>query len=208
MSRVRHSIRARFIVALLLVGGLAWLGQTPAPVYADPSPNGGGTVTGDPPLLLGSGFQEFIFFGVGSTAGPFTFTAPTGQLVRVTVTDLGCAGDQFRVSDNSRVLGNTSAPTTNRDCSGTRFVTSCAAGLASPEFSPGSFYVAPGSHSVTVTAIQSPVWGGTGCIRADAVTLTKADCTGNGWQRYGVFKNQGDCVSFVATGGKNPPAKS
>jgi hypothetical protein len=27
-----------------------------------------------------------------------------------------------------------------------------------------------------------------------------------GWRTYGVFKNQGDCVSFVATGGKNPPA--
>ena len=24
-----------------------------------------------------------------------------------------------------------------------------------------------------------------------------------GWQSYSVFKNQGDCVSFVATGGKN-----
>ena len=23
---------------------------------------------------------------------------------------------------------------------------------------------------------------------------------------FGVFKNQGDCVSFVATNGKNPPA--
>jgi len=26
-----------------------------------------------------------------------------------------------------------------------------------------------------------------------------------GWQTYRVFKNQGDGVSFVATGGKNPP---
>jgi hypothetical protein len=25
-------------------------------------------------------------------------------------------------------------------------------------------------------------------------------------QPFGVFKNQGDCVSSVATGGKNPPA--
>jgi hypothetical protein len=37
---------------------------------------------------------------------------------------------------------------------------------------------------------------------------TTADqCKNGGWQSYGVFKNQGDCVSFVATGGKNPPAK-
>ena len=34
---------------------------------------------------------------------------------------------------------------------------------------------------------------------------TKDQCKNGGWQTYGVFKNQGDCVSFVATGGKNPP---
>jgi hypothetical protein len=30
-------------------------------------------------------------------------------------------------------------------------------------------------------------------------------CKNGGWRAYGVFKNQGDCVSFVATGGKNQP---
>jgi uncharacterized membrane protein len=35
---------------------------------------------------------------------------------------------------------------------------------------------------------------------------TKADCMKGGWQTFGVFKNQGDCVSFVATGGSNAPA--
>ena len=35
---------------------------------------------------------------------------------------------------------------------------------------------------------------------------SKDDCKKGGWERYGVFKNQGDCVSFVATGGKTPPA--
>ena len=39
--------------------------------------------------------------------------------------------------------------------------------------------------------------------------LTKDDCKQDGWKRFdgtATFKNQGDCVSFVATGGKNPPA--
>lgn len=35
---------------------------------------------------------------------------------------------------------------------------------------------------------------------------TKDDCKKDGWQRHGVFKNQGDCVSWIATGGSNPPA--
>jgi hypothetical protein len=34
---------------------------------------------------------------------------------------------------------------------------------------------------------------------------SKDQCKRGGWQTYGFFKNQGDCVSFVATGGKNPP---
>lgn len=35
---------------------------------------------------------------------------------------------------------------------------------------------------------------------------TKDQCKKDGWQSFGIFKNQGDCVSFVATGGKNGPA--
>jgi hypothetical protein len=35
----------------------------------------------------------------------------------------------------------------------------------------------------------------------------KDECKNGGWQNYNpTFKNQGDCVSFVATGGKNPPS--
>jgi hypothetical protein len=38
---------------------------------------------------------------------------------------------------------------------------------------------------------------------------TKDQCKNGGWQTNfpaGTFKNQGDCVSFFATGGKNPPS--
>lgn len=34
---------------------------------------------------------------------------------------------------------------------------------------------------------------------------SKDQCKNSGWQSFGVFKNQGDCVSFVATGGRNQP---
>lgn len=36
----------------------------------------------------------------------------------------------------------------------------------------------------------------------------KEECRDGDWQTFGVFKSQGDCVSFVATGGKNKPANS
>ena len=41
---------------------------------------------------------------------------------------------------------------------------------------------------------------------APTLPTTKAECKRGGWEGYGVFKNQGDCVSFVATKGKNPPS--
>jgi hypothetical protein len=35
---------------------------------------------------------------------------------------------------------------------------------------------------------------------------SKSQCKHDGWKHFPQFKNQGDCVSFVATGGKNPPS--
>ena len=37
---------------------------------------------------------------------------------------------------------------------------------------------------------------------------SKAQCMHGGWKNFPQFKNQGDCMSFVATGGKNPPTGS
>ena len=37
---------------------------------------------------------------------------------------------------------------------------------------------------------------------APPLPTSKDQCKDGGWQTYGVFENQGDCVSFVATGGK------
>ena len=35
---------------------------------------------------------------------------------------------------------------------------------------------------------------------------TRKECQRGGWHAFPGFKNQGDCVSYVATGGRNPPA--
>jgi hypothetical protein len=49
-------------------------------------------------------------------------------------------------------------------------------------------------------------------LGGDVVTLepsTTSECKNNGWQAFGgLFKNQGDCVSFVASKQKNPPSGS
>jgi hypothetical protein len=37
------------------------------------------------------------------------------------------------------------------------------------------------------------------------VPASKDECKDGGWRAFGVFKNQGDCVSFIATDGRNEP---
>ncbi len=80
-----------------------------------------------------------------------------------------------------------------------------------------------GTYTATVTAGTTPgpaVISGTinGESIANRATVTftppplpttNDQCTKGGWQGFnGVFKNQGDCVSFVATHGKNEPGKN
>ena len=45
-------------------------------------------------------------------------------------------------------------------------------------------------------------------LGATVEAITKDDCKHEGWMGWPVFKNQGDCVSFVSTEGKNQPASS
>lgn len=71
--------------------------------------------------------------------------------------------------------------------------------ISSSSFMSGTGYQSnePGSN-------PNVNWTATGNA-APSVTQ-KDQCKDNGWKIFGIFKNQGDCVSFVATGGKNPPA--
>jgi hypothetical protein len=50
--------------------------------------------------------------------------------------------------------------------------------------------------------------GGFVIVDAPALPTSKDQCKNGGWKTFGVFKNQGDCVSFVATGGKNSAERS
>jgi hypothetical protein len=52
-----------------------------------------------------------------------------------------------------------------------------------------------GSSTTVITLVDPP----------PPLPASKDQCKNGGWQSFGVFKNQGDCVSFVATKGKNSP---
>lgn len=60
-------------------------------------------------------------------------------------------------------------------------------------------------HTITVDDVK---------LLVSTLPVTKDDCKKDDWETFvnvntgvQIFKNQGDCVSFVATKGKNPPAK-
>jgi hypothetical protein len=86
-----------------------------------------------------------------------------------------------------------------------------AAGVTAFNVARGGFFsiggATPADQFVFVSAGGGPPVGGTQqLVVACALPTTTDECKNGGWRTYGVFKNQGDCVSFVATGGKNPPA--
>jgi hypothetical protein len=161
--------------------------------------------------VVGGGWQAFTFGpeGVPAPESPFTFTAATA--VAVTVTDAFCQGDGFTISDGSNTLGTTGAVSAWPECTIAvpGWTGNPDTAFADPTFSHGVFVVGAGSHSIGVVASTSPYFppiSGQGFIRFDTLTLTADGCKEGGWQAYLNFKNQGDCVSFVATGGKNLPA--
>jgi hypothetical protein len=58
-----------------------------------------------------------------------------------------------------------------------------------------------------VTAGISPDSGAGSVVVTDAqpLPISKDQCKNGGWHNFTGFRNQGDCVSFVATHGENPP---
>ncbi len=56
----------------------------------------------------------------------------------------------------------------------------------------------------TETFTSDPSVGSCGA----SLPVSKDECKNGGWEAFGVFKNQGDCVSFVATQGKNEPGQN
>ena len=87
----------------------------------------------------------------------------------------------------------------------------------------GAAQIRYGTNAITgIQLVTDGAWavGGTQTVLVDNVMINtttytfegpavtdKAQCTNGGWQTFtsapGPFKNQGDCVSFVATDGKN-----
>jgi hypothetical protein len=67
--------------------------------------------------------------------------------------------------------------------------------------------VSPTSCSAPVDGVQTTVIAGDVVVHdVPPLPTSKDQCKNGGWKTYRVFRNQGDCVSFVATRGKNQPS--
>ena len=60
------------------------------------------------------------------------------------------------------------------------------------------------AHAATPASLGPPGFSESFASTGLDQLTSKEQCKHGGWLSFG-FKNQGDCVSFVATGGKNPP---
>jgi hypothetical protein len=90
-------------------------------------------------------------------------------------------------------------------------VASCTASGWSVNLTDATYTTDSGDTGVfSVSASGSSDGGTPGTFTANfgpQMPTTKEQCKNGGWKTYPAFKNQGDCVSYVATKGKNPPAR-
>jgi hypothetical protein len=121
-------------------------------------------VSDDPPLVVGSGWNTFTWFSLNATnqEGAWTFTSAVP--ISLKITDAYVLGDRFRIFDFGAQIGTTSVPAASGP-STDDFATAFAGGV----YSSGTFFLAPGSHSITINTI-SGLDSGAGGIRADVST--------------------------------------
>lgn len=99
-------------------------------------------------------------------APPWTFTALSSTTL--TVTDAFTSGDRFEVFDFGVSIGFTSLPAAgaNVDCGDDPAICLTTAGM-----SIGTFVLAAGDHSITLSPILAPDGGGAGYLRVAAAAV-------------------------------------
>jgi hypothetical protein len=132
---------------------------------------------GHPLVLTATGYVNLCPGGCGSDPNGLN---PPYYNPALTVSNGDAAGLYYRIGAGPWALVG-SGPTTISG-SGELFLTT-------NDF-PGYFWDNSGSFAVSITP---------------APPTSTEQCKKGGWTFYGNFKNQGDCVSYVATGGKNQP---
>jgi len=125
--------------------------------------------------------------------------------------------DDFRAVQSSFAGGRRDAFLSKLDATGSSLVYSTYLGGSDDDFSEGLAVDGAGNAYVSGWTRSGDPYN-LSCSATDLARRRRrclcdedgrdraAYVTGFGWKALGVFKNQGDCVSFVVTKGKNPPS--
>ena len=161
--------------SVLLRNGSAIVGLPFAPVFDIDTINATSGPTGENP----AGQVSFTAFRVFPMSGPVTCLAVNGNSATINIHDVTFGVVKIQVLDNQPdTFHSLPVLTSPTDCS-----------------------------PLSPTAYGGPISGSGDIVVVDAQPFptSKDQCKNNGWRNFPGFKNEGDCVSFVATGGKKQP---
>jgi hypothetical protein len=138
-----------------------------------------------------SGTASFTVLGIFGVSGPVTCLSVTGP-----DQGPGTVGSPTTAVLNfeSSSVGVVTVQLVDNGGNGADVFGAEATGRSPTDCSPITF-----EGAVTLTNGRATVFD------APVLPTSQDQCKEGGWQTFEVFKNQGDCVSFVATRGKNQP---
>jgi hypothetical protein len=171
------------------------------------------TVTG---ACTGNGDEGSFNFSVsGTAAGPFpgTFTE-SGSFATLRSGFLSDFSSTFTITSPSgtvtgskRLAGDTGTASCSPFGDSVLVSTSGLATTYIATINGAQRNTGTATVSVEGSLGEPPIFSENFASTGEVQLTSKEQCRDGGWQSFG-FKNQGDCVSFVATGGKNPPSGS
>jgi hypothetical protein len=130
------------------------------------------------------------------TFGPFTYSSTTWTRLRIV---LSCPGEQVAVYDGATKIAESPAPSAG-GCDYADGETL----WANPGLNKVDVALPPGAHAIDFELLASATGGATVTLRWDPTDpppgpSTADDCKNGGWRDFG-FRNQGQCVSAMASG--------
>ena len=177
---MRHNIFLLSAVVMLTMG----VTHTSSATY-NGFEAGGGAPAAELAVPVGGGWQFFTWNTTVSTQiieNPFTISLFGPGVLRVT--DAFIDGDQFRITVDGSVVGDTSVPTDTGSSQ-----PDPDAAFSDPGWSSGEWPLSVGGHIVEIEIIQAATGFvvGAGFIRVDSAETTETIPTLNGWMLLILF---------------------
>ena len=173
-------------------------------------------------LFVASASADHFEPGSSKTCGPL-IAGEVNCTLTITISD-----DAFGVFEGDDIIVTLGAGTTGATYADADFVSGCGGAAVNvdsatqlsidPAVSPVNNCVLVVEEVLDATAAGEVCQTIDNGDNAPAVTVCanilpgpedpETDCKKGAWEDWGVFKNQGDCVSYVATQGKNEPVQN